>query len=93
MSWMTFLLELFGQLAKCMEERRRDVVEKELLTPGFASRRVAARLLRQQGFHGRELREEVDEAMEYLKEQDAEDISLLLFQAEAHANALVRREH
>ncbi len=90
MDWAVFFMALIEAIADCIEQRRRDSVERELQNPGIRSRRVATRLLRQQGFHGRELREEVDEAIEYLREQDAEDISLLLDSAEEDLQRLAR---
>ena len=83
MDWSVFIFALLDWLKECMEERRRDQVEHGLNNPGFRERRVATKLLRDQDLHGRELRHEVDQAMAYLAEQDAEDISCLLDDAEA----------
>ena len=82
MDWTVFMFALLDWLAKCLEDRRRDQVEAEMLNPGFASRRGARVLLREQGYHGRKLREETDEAIAYLREQDAEDVNCLLDLAE-----------
>ena len=87
MDWAALIFELIQELIKCMEERRREDVEEGLINPGFRERRVLCRILRDQGFHGRDLRHEVDEGMAYLADQDAEDISLLLDDAEAAAQA------
>ena len=78
MYYSEFIMALFEALVKCLEERRREDVEMALQNPGFRERRVACRLLRDQGFHGSDLRREVDEAMAYLADQDAEDISCLI---------------
>ena len=87
MDWAALIFELFQALIKCLEERRREDVEDGLNNPGFRERRVLCRILRKQGFTGRELRMEVDEGMAYLQDQDAEDISLLLDEAVALAPA------
>ena len=92
MDFSVFIFALLDWLAVCMEERRREEVEHDLNNPGFLVRRGCCKLLRDQGFHGRELREEVDHAMDYLGDQDAEDIACLLDDAEARADAKLDAE-
>ena len=78
MDWSVFIFALMDWLAGCMEKRRREDVAAGLLSPGFRERRGAMKLLRDQDFHGHELREQCDEAMLYLEEQTAEDVECLL---------------
>ncbi len=85
MDWTVFFTALVAQLLECMQERRREDVEDGLNEPGFRERRWVNRELRRQGMTGRQLRHETDEAIAHLEEQDAEDISLLLDDAEATA--------
>jgi hypothetical protein len=70
------------EISKCLEDRRREEVEATLMNPGMRERRVIMQILRSEGIHGRQLREETDEAMGLLSEMDAEDISCLLDDAE-----------
>ncbi len=83
MDWTVFFTALVAQLVECLRDRRREDIEDSLNEPGFRERRWVCRELREQGFHGRELRRETNEAMGFLKDQDAEDVSLLLDDAEA----------
>ena len=84
MDWSVFIFAALDWLKQCLEERRREDVEADLLNPGFRVRRAMCKLVRDQDFHGRELRREVDEGMLFLAEQDAEDIACLLDDAERH---------
>ena len=83
--WTAFIFELLDWLKECLEERRREEVEVAMLQGRIGVRRGVTKILRRQDFHGRALREEVDEAMGMLAEMDAEDISYLLDEAEAHS--------
>ena len=78
MEWALIITAIIDAIAKCLENRRREDVEAGLLKPGFRERRICTRIIRDQDVHGRQLREEVDEAMALLAEMDAEDISCLL---------------
>ena len=86
MEWAVIITTIIEAIAKCLEDRRRDLVEEALMNPGFRERRVCMRILRDQDLHGRELRRETDEAMGLLDEMDAEDIGCLLDEAEAFAD-------
>jgi len=83
MDWSVFIFALLDWLKECLEERRREQVEEDMIFGGFRVRRGVTRLLRDQDLHGRVLREEVDEAMGLLADMDAEDRSCLLDEAEA----------
>ena len=84
MDYSAFILALLDWIKKCLEERGRDEVEDVMIRSGFVVRRGVTRILREQYFHGRALREEVDEAMAMLAEMDGEDRACLLNDAEAH---------
>jgi len=81
--WFAFILELLDWLKECLEERRREDVEADMMRGGIRVRRGVTKILRNQDFHGRALREEVDEAMGMLAEMDAEDCACLLDEAAA----------
>ncbi len=78
MDYAAFFVALITQLMECLRARPREDIEDSLNEPGFRERRWVCRQLRKQGFTGRELRRETNEAMGFLKDQDAEDVSLLL---------------
>lgn len=78
MDYAAFFVALITQLMECLRARCRVDIEDSLNEPGFRERRWVCRQLREQGFTGRELQRETSEAMGFLKDQDAEDVSLLL---------------
>jgi len=87
MDWASFIMALLKMLQECMEERRKEAVVDGMLNPGLRERFAAHRLLKEQGYHGRELRMEVTVAMQYLADLDAEDIECLLEDAKAYGGA------
>jgi len=83
MEWALIITAIIDAIAKCLENRRREDIEERLLMGGgFLERRALTKILRAQDYHGRLLREEVNEGMAMLREMDAEDISCLLDDAE-----------
>ena len=84
MDWASFIMALLDKLIECIQDRRKEEVAAELMSGSIFVRRQACQLLREQGFRGRELRRQTDEAMAYLADQDAEDIECLLEDAIAH---------
>lgn len=83
MDWSVFIFALLDWLKECLEERRREDVEATMKRAGFAVRRGVTKLLREQGLSGHTLREEADEAMQFIREMDDEDRKCLLDDAEA----------
>ena len=82
------IMQFVRMIVDCLEERRREDVEEGLRNPGRREYREIVRMLRADGCSGRELRQEASATFVLLQEADAEDIDLLLIDAEKLASDL-----
>jgi len=86
--WTAIIMEFLKAFIECLKERKREHVEADLNDRSPRALLLKARIMRKTlrdkyELHGRELRDATDEGMAFLNEQDAEDISCLLDEAEA----------
>ena len=82
------IMQFVRMIVDCLEERRREDLAEALAQPGRREYRAIVRMLKADGCSGRELRQEASATFVLLQEADAEDIDLLLIDAEKLASDL-----
>ncbi len=87
MDYVSLIFAFLEAIRKCIEERNREVVERELNAGGLRIAGVVRRTLRREGLRGSALREQTHEMMDELAAMEPVDIEDLVDDALELKNA------
>ena len=87
MEWALIIEMIIEAIMECRENRDRADVEAGLRNPGLRETIAMRRALRSEGFHGRDLREAMNEGVATLREMPPAEITALMDAVEARRAA------